>query len=169
MSIKWNIKEGKKANSWRDCLSVFCLSVPLCPLSLSLYWHKCLLDTWLCVPGVVVHQFVGSALFAAGNLHHHFNQQGSASSPKHSATIGKPRGYQHSPAQAATSCRPDSRPHYHTVCLSCCWYDGLLSCTLKAAVPLSTQLCGNTHICGLKHICMFIMTHTVVLKVTHLS
>lgn len=79
------------------------LSVPLCPLSTDTYaysTHGSVSLEWF------VHQFVGSALFAAGNLHHHFNQQGSASSPKHSATIGKPRGQQYAAAQAAASCRP---------------------------------------------------------------
>ena len=97
-----------------------------------------------CASRVVVHQFVGSALFAAGNLHHPFNQKGSASSPKHSATIGKPRGQQHGPAQAAASCRPDSQPCHHTVCLSSCQRDGLLYCTLYSAVPVSTLPCDNT-------------------------
>lgn len=58
----------------------------LSPLTLMLTPHMA-----LCLSSGF-HQFVGSALSAAGNLHHHFNQQGSASSPKHSATIGKPRG-----------------------------------------------------------------------------
>lgn len=118
--IELNVcKKKKKEKKSRSLEGLYFLPLSFCPSlsSLSLLTQMLTRHTWPCVSGVVVHQFVGSALFAAGNLHHHFNQQGSASSPKHSATIGKPRGQQHGPARAATSCRPDSRPHYHA-CLS---------------------------------------------------
>ncbi|CAB1415053.1 unnamed protein product [Pleuronectes platessa] len=56
-----------------------------------------------------------------GNLPHHLNQQGGASSPKHAATIGKPRGRQRGRGGGLTT----------TLCVSVlCWFDGLSSCAL---------------------------------------
>lgn len=86
---------------------------------------------------MVVHQFVGSALFAAGTLHHHFNQQGSASSPKHSATIGKPRWWSsaHSPATGGDEPASPASPPTLSVCLVV----GMTACRLLK------QLCRSQH------------------------
>lgn len=137
--------------------SILSLSVPPLPL---LTWHKCLLDTRLCVSGVVVHQFVGSALFAAGNLHHHFNQQGSASSPKHSATIGKPCVWQHDRAQAAQAA---GRIHGLTATLSVCLAVGMTAC----CPALLKQICHSQHRNVATYLFCVLQTPTCVCSETH--
>lgn len=160
-------KKKRKADPWRDCISCLYLSVPLCPLSL--YWHKCLLDTH----GLVSLEWLSISLSALlssqlGTCTTILTSRGLLPAPNTllpSVSLVVSSTVQHGRRRAA------GRTHGLTttlVCLSCCWYDGLLSCTLKAAVPLSTLPCGKTHICGLKHVC-FLMTPMPVLRVTHLS
>ena len=118
--------------SWRDCLSLSCLylSVPLCPLSLFLSLsidtnaystHGSVSLEWLSISlsALLSSQLeTCTTILTSRGLHPAPNTLLPSVSLVVSSTVQRRR-----PA----SCRPDSRPHYHTVCLSCCRYDGLLS------------------------------------------
>ena len=124
---------GGTVSSLSLSLPVLYLSVDTNAYSTHTLTHTHSHSRLLVSPEWFVHQFVSSALFAAGNLRHHFNRQGSASSPKHSATIGKPSMISGTVLPQAAAAggfalghRLDERSHRPTVCLSCCWPDSLV-------------------------------------------